>query len=1094
MLGRESPFMADEESDRTNEGGHGPGDVAARGHGPGDVAARGHGPGDVAAPGHGPGDVAAPGHGPGDVAAPGHGPGDVAAPGHGPGDVAAPGHGPGDVAARGHGPGDVAAPGHGPGDVAAPGHGPGDVAAPGHGPGDVAAPGHGPGDVAAPGHGPGDVAAPGHGPGDVAAVMDGRFLAAPAPSATTAWSRVMPQAVAAKSAWSRVMPQAVAAKSALLQDGRTYEGKKKVLIEENVPRPTAARFSSHSGLHNLRETRKEADFSSYLTHNDFSSYATHNGFNVVSTDHWDLQPLSPSSTSRSCHLNENLFNLVHTTDIRQWNESLPNHLVKTSHATDMRHTASTLADTASRQDKNSHNEGEHHGANSLIDAGRRTGELNPTATNINMLKQNIHPRNWVSFEEEEENNERSRRASVLADANHHPIAASLQSQVSVFGQPASNSSSEGRAKESSIATANCAPTTDFTDTANCGRTTDIFTDTANCGQTTDIFTDTANCGQTTDIFTDTANCGQTTDIFTDTANCGQTTDIFTDTANCGQTTDIFTDTANCAPTTDIFTDTANCGQTTDIFTDTANCGQTTAGFTRQGNESVTHDPSYLQLVVKTSLKPDPKRASAPIFRLGGRQRWNNEAGPTSYSEDLHANMSIQGEVTEQGNSSLRHQPVMPARPHSVNTTIRVTNKLYDFADEPSNTFASAQQRRRQFATSHSNSMPSSLPDNSNLKHAINGSLQSTRSNVQPSIFRTSSSGSLHSDNSINLAPPFVRSGDLWLRARTWVSRLLDRQGTSAPLPIDDSMNFSQPLTDKVLNVDKKCLKQARGSPDPGDSENPQQRKDVCGEKSHQAAETKAETKTAVYKKRWYLLLLFSVSAMLWNAVWSTWGPIAQSAKDVYQWTDADIAMFIWLGNIPFLLTMFPCSYLMDVKGMRIAMIVACGFMFLGTGCRCIPSDVTTATWLIRTGQFLNGMAGTIPNSAPALLSALWFPPNQRASATAISTVAGYMGASVSFVIGPLLVPQPNDLLPVNNTDDLPSYDVSDFLDTNNTNITSYDAQKQGIMHILYAECAVAGVLLLLVLLYFPSKPPLPPSVSASMPREKYIPGLKMLVR
>lgn len=79
-------------------------------------------------------------------------------------------------------------------------------------------------------------------------------------------------------------------------------------------------------------------------------------------------------------------------------------------------------------------------------------------------------------------------------------------------------------------------------------------------------------------------------------------------------------------------------------------------------------------------------------------------------------------------------------------------------------------------------------------------------------------------------------------------------------------------------------------------------------------EGKPEVRTEVYYRRWYLLALFSLTAMLWNAIWSTWGPIAQSAKDVYGWSDGDIAMFTYLGNIPFLITMFPCAYLMDVTG------------------------------------------------------------------------------------------------------------------------------------------------------------------------------------
>ncbi|XP_059142167.1 solute carrier family 49 member 4 homolog [Physella acuta] len=258
---------------------------------------------------------------------------------------------------------------------------------------------------------------------------------------------------------------------------------------------------------------------------------------------------------------------------------------------------------------------------------------------------------------------------------------------------------------------------------------------------------------------------------------------------------------------------------------------------------------------------------------------------------------------------------------------------------------------------------------------------------------------------------------------------------------------------------------------------------------------KVETRTEVYHRRWYLLALFSFAALIWNAVWSTWGPIAEAAELVFGWDDGDIAMFTWLGNVPFLVTMFPIAYLMDVKGLRFPMVLCCGLMFLGTGLRCIPCDVKTAKWLINAGQFINGIAGTVPISGPALLSGLWFPPNQRATATALSTVLGYLGACVSFIVGPMLVPTPpDDPLPPTPPDNDSMLNTFDLYATNGTNGTDYSAQKDGIMTIMYFECGAAGLLFLLVAIYFPSKPPLPPSISASIPREKYLPGLKMLAR
>lgn len=70
--------------------------------------------------------------------------------------------------------------------------------------------------------------------------------------------------------------------------------------------------------------------------------------------------------------------------------------------------------------------------------------------------------------------------------------------------------------------------------------------------------------------------------------------------------------------------------------------------------------------------------------------------------------------------------------------------------------------------------------------------------------------------------------------------------------------------------------------------------------------------------------------------------------------------------------------------------------------------------LIHGGQLLNGLAGPTLMSAGPLLSTTWFAPDQRATATAVASLVGYLGAAVSFVIGPLAVPAPNDTQIVNS--------------------------------------------------------------------------------
>lgn len=47
-------------------------------------------------------------------------------------------------------------------------------------------------------------------------------------------------------------------------------------------------------------------------------------------------------------------------------------------------------------------------------------------------------------------------------------------------------------------------------------------------------------------------------------------------------------------------------------------------------------------------------------------------------------------------------------------------------------------------------------------------------------------------------------------------------------------------------------------------------------------------------------------------------------------------------------------------------------------------------------------------SAGPYLSTTWFAPDQRATATAVASLFSYLGGAASFVVGPLVVPAPND--------------------------------------------------------------------------------------
>ncbi|XP_073329379.1 solute carrier family 49 member 4 [Pagrus major] len=225
----------------------------------------------------------------------------------------------------------------------------------------------------------------------------------------------------------------------------------------------------------------------------------------------------------------------------------------------------------------------------------------------------------------------------------------------------------------------------------------------------------------------------------------------------------------------------------------------------------------------------------------------------------------------------------------------------------------------------------------------------------------------------------------------------------------------------------------------------------------------------VYGRRWLVLTLFSLLGLMQGMVWNFWGPIQNSAVRAYGFSKSDIAVLVlWgpVGFVPWLLFM----WLMDKKGLRASLLLSAFFMLLGSVLRSVPlTDEHLRRWLIHGGQFLNGLAGPTIMSAGPFLSTTWFAPDQRATATAVASLFSYLGSAASFIVGPLVVPAPNDTL------------------TGTTMAAAFSDSsiRYRIQLVMYAELAVIAVLFAAVLLYFPSRPPMPPSVAAASQRLSY---------
>ena len=122
-----------------------------------------------------------------------------------------------------------------------------------------------------------------------------------------------------------------------------------------------------------------------------------------------------------------------------------------------------------------------------------------------------------------------------------------------------------------------------------------------------------------------------------------------------------------------------------------------------------------------------------------------------------------------------------------------------------------------------------------------------------------------------------------------------------------------------------------------------------------------------------------------------------------------------------------------------------------------------------------------------LISAMWFPPHQRATSTAIASLAPYVGTGLAFIIGPLLVPD------VGNHSTTIGKSIDYIKLRNNMSHKQLMYLKEQVMHLMYIEFAAAALILLVIIVYFPTKPKLPPSVTATVHRLDFRYGIKRLM-
>ena len=90
----------------------------------------------------------------------------------------------------------------------------------------------------------------------------------------------------------------------------------------------------------------------------------------------------------------------------------------------------------------------------------------------------------------------------------------------------------------------------------------------------------------------------------------------------------------------------------------------------------------------------------------------------------------------------------------------------------------------------------------------------------------------------------------------------------------------------------------------------------------------------VYKKRWWVLMMFAIAAMTNQVAWISLQPVAQQVSDAYGESGTVVNTISLVYQGLFIVFTFPSNYIIDVHGCRKGVVLGAFMTALGMVIKC----------------------------------------------------------------------------------------------------------------------------------------------------------------
>ncbi|XP_023696718.2 heme transporter FLVCR1 isoform X1 [Paramormyrops kingsleyae] len=219
--------------------------------------------------------------------------------------------------------------------------------------------------------------------------------------------------------------------------------------------------------------------------------------------------------------------------------------------------------------------------------------------------------------------------------------------------------------------------------------------------------------------------------------------------------------------------------------------------------------------------------------------------------------------------------------------------------------------------------------------------------------------------------------------------------------------------------------------------------------------------TKLYFRRFAVLTVFSLYSLVNAFQWIQYSIITNIFTAYYNVPNDNIDWLSIVYMVAYIPLIFPATWLLDKKGLKITALLGSGLNCIGAWLKCasVRPDLFGVTM---TAQIICSLAQVFILGLPSRIASVWFGPKEVSTACAAAVLGNQLGVAVGFLLPPVLVP--------NTPDDK-------------------DLMGSNISIMFYGTAIVSTLLFFLAVVVIKDRPPMPPSHSQAVlpdvPAEDY---------